>query len=93
MSQREMILAHLQMHGGISAAEAMNRYGIGRLAARVADLRKAGYPVASIWIESRNRYGKKVRYKKYVLRRVNDGDPVSEVYGQETVLCEKENEH
>lgn len=91
MSQREMILAHLQMHGGISAAEAMNRYGVGRLAARIADLRKAGYPVADVWVTGKNRYGKPVRYKKYVLGRAKDG--VSEVHGQETVLCEEENSH
>jgi hypothetical protein len=93
MSQREMILVHLQMHGGISAAEAMNRYGIGRLAARIADLRKAGYPVADVWVTAKNRYGKPVRYKKYVLGRTRDEGHISEVYGQETVLCEKENEH
>lgn len=43
MNQRQRILRHLQTFGSITALEAMQEYGIMRLAARIADLEKEGY--------------------------------------------------
>lgn len=47
MSQNEQILAHLQAGHTLTHAEAMRRYGIGRLAARVEELRRRGHAIAT----------------------------------------------
>ena len=67
MRQCELILNHMEKYGGITQAEAFNRYGVSRLAARIADLRKEGHVVMMIPTEAKNRYGKKVRFATYRL--------------------------
>ena len=69
MSQNDMILYHLEEKGGITAAEAQSEYGIYRLAARIADLRKQGYPIRRDMVTSNNRAGKKVTFARYELER------------------------
>ena len=67
MTQNERIVDYLKKHGSITQAEAMNRLGVFRLAARVADIRRSGVNVIRETEESRNRYGEKVRYARYRL--------------------------
>lgn len=45
MSQTEQILAALK-NGPLTPMDALARYGVFRLAARVGELRERGYPVA-----------------------------------------------
>ena len=45
LSQKEMILNHLQNKGSISALEALSLYRINRLAARVEELRRSGHDI------------------------------------------------
>lgn len=45
MTQNEAVLRHLLDNGNITSLEAMNKYGIMRLGARVYDLKKQGYPI------------------------------------------------
>lgn len=67
MTQCEMVLDHLKTVGGITAAEAMQQYGIYRLAARIADLKKRGHGITTRSEKSVNRFGKEVRYERYFL--------------------------
>lgn len=67
MTQKEMVLSHLQKYGGITAAEAMSEYGIGRLSARIWDLRHDGVQIINDRQKSRNRYGKTVSFDRYRL--------------------------
>lgn len=46
MSQNEKVLKHLQTHKSITSIEAINLYGITRLAARISDLRAMGHRIA-----------------------------------------------
>lgn len=46
-SQNQKILKHLKTHGAITATDAISRYGILRLAARIHDLRTSGYEIIS----------------------------------------------
>jgi len=41
------ILRHIRKHGSINPMVALNKYGCMRLAARVCDLRKQGFPIES----------------------------------------------
>lgn len=62
------ILEHLRKHGSISQAEAMQEYGIGRLASRVWDLRNQGYEIVTTIKYGINRYGNKIHFGEYVLK-------------------------
>lgn len=65
MTQNDSILAHLQDKGHITPLEALDLYGSFRLAARISDLRDAGYDITTEYEETP--LGK--RYARYVLER------------------------
>lgn len=68
VTQCERVLRHLNDFGSITSAEAMEQYGIYRLASRVSDLKKLGFPVVTERVKSKNRYGETVSFAKYSLR-------------------------
>lgn len=43
--QARTVLAHLERYGSISPMEALVSYSVGRLGARVLEIRKAGYDI------------------------------------------------
>lgn len=45
MKQVDLILNHLETVGPITQLEALQKYGCGRLGARIWDLRHAGFPI------------------------------------------------
>mgnify|MGYP004671035539 CR=1 FL=1 len=45
MKQTEKIARHLETYGSITSLEAMQEYGIMRLASRISDLKRAGIPI------------------------------------------------
>ncbi len=49
----------------INPLQCWKELGIYRLAARIHDLKNEGYPVGSDWLEVGNRYGEKVKVKRY----------------------------
>ena len=51
-SQTNQILAHLKNKNGITAFEALDRFGCFRLAARIKDLREAGNNIETTMIET-----------------------------------------
>lgn len=71
MTQCERILRHLQDFGSISSLEAMQEYGIMRLASRINDLKRMGHKIISITETSKNRYGEATRYSVYMLAERN----------------------
>lgn len=70
MSQTQKILMHMQKWGSITALEAMDYYGIMRLASRIRDIKDAGYKVTTTTEEVINRYGERVRCARYRLEGV-----------------------
>ena len=74
MTQSERIVRHLRDYGTITSLEAMEHYGIMRLASRIADLKKAGFPIRREFVTRKNRYGEPVSFCRYCLERgVQDG--------------------
>ena len=74
MNQCARILRHLWDFGSITSAEAMEQYGIARLASRINDLRKDGVPIKTEFVRGKNRYGEKILYAEYRLDEVkHDG--------------------
>lgn len=66
-SQRADVLNHLRVFGSITSWEAIKEYGATRLSSIVYDLRKQGWNIGGEMIESKNRYGNPVKYKRYIL--------------------------
>lgn len=65
MTQSQRILRHLEDYGSITQMDAMQDYGIMRLASRVNDLRREGHPIITEVVEGRNRYGEKCHWARY----------------------------
>lgn len=67
MTQCERIQRHLEDYGSITSAEAMQEYGIMRLASRISDLKKLGVPIKKETVSGKNRYGERTSYARYSL--------------------------
>lgn len=65
MTQSQRILRHLEDYGSITQMDAMQDYGIMRLASRVNDLRREGHPIITERVEGRNRRGDKCHWARY----------------------------
>lgn len=71
-TQNERIIRHLQDYGSITSLEAMQEYGIMRLASRICDIKKSGFPVTKETEIAKNRYGEPVHYARYKLEVQHD---------------------
>lgn len=58
----------MKEYGSITSLEAMKDLGVSRLASRINELRNEGIEIDDVYLESKNRLGEKVRYKKYFLK-------------------------
>lgn len=67
MKQTEKIARHLETYGSITSLEAMQEYGIMRLASRVSDLKKAGVAIRVEMVSGKNRFGEATSYARYWL--------------------------
>ena len=65
MKQCEIVLRHMEELGSITSLEAMQEYGIMRLASRITDLKKAGYQIRREMVTRKNRYGETVTFARY----------------------------
>ena len=66
-TQCDRILRHLKDYGSITSMEAMQEYGIMRLASRINDLRRSGVAIQSETVTGKNRYGETTHYAIYRL--------------------------
>ena len=64
-TQSEKILKYIDDFGSITQLEAMNDLGVMRLASRISDLKKDGYPIESKVEAVKNRYGEICHIKRY----------------------------
>lgn len=72
MTQNERILWHLETYGSITPLEAMGEYGIMRLASRISDLKRLGYPIEREFMSGKNRFNEATHYARYHIRREHD---------------------
>ena len=63
------VLKHLKKYGSITTLQAIERYGSWKCSARISDLRRAGYEIATKLVKVKTRYGKEVEVAKYILKR------------------------
>ena len=67
ITQCDRILRHMKDYGSITSLEAMNEYGIMRLASRINDLRAEGIAIVSEVKTGKNRYGETTHFAVYRL--------------------------
>lgn len=72
MTQNEQVLRHLLDNGNITSLEAMNKYRIMRLGARIYDLKKQGYPIKTYLRVGKSRNGESMVFAEYRLERVEE---------------------
>lgn len=67
-NQCELILQYLNDFGSITTFESYTELGITRLPSRIFDLKQQGYKFEEEWVSKKNRYGKMISFKKYILQ-------------------------
>lgn len=72
-TQCERVLSYMLDFGSITQYEAMQDLGVMRLASRISDLKKLGYPIRCEMIQVKNRYEEKCWVKRYHLEVPADG--------------------
>ena len=72
MRQIDMILRHIEEYGSITQAEAFARYGVARLASRIADIRSMGLAIESEFVRGTNRYGQPTKFASYRFKGANE---------------------
>lgn len=72
MNQREQIIQYIRDFGSITSYSAYVDLGITQLASRIRELKQEGYHFTYEIEVKKNRYGKLVRFKRYILEVVNE---------------------
>ena len=72
-TQAERIVQYMEEFGSITQFEALRDLGVMRLASRISDLKKLGYPIESQTEAVKNRYGENCYVKRYSLAVSADG--------------------
>lgn len=73
MTQNEQVLDYLKKHKGITSIEAINNFGITRLSARIADLRRDGHIIGAESVTYKKTDGKKTTFVRYSLLEAKHG--------------------
>lgn len=64
-TQNDRIISYMNRFGSITQLEALRDLGVMRLASRISDLRRLGYPIVSESETVKNRFGEDCRIKRY----------------------------
>lgn len=68
-TQTQRVLQYIEDFGSITQFEALQDLGVMRLASRVSELKKDGYPITGKMATVYNRYGEKCSVKRYSLKK------------------------
>lgn len=72
-TQAQRVLDYIEEFGGITQLDALKELGVMRLASRISDLKKQGYPIKSETISVKNRFEEDCYIKRYSLAVGADG--------------------
>ena len=72
-TQAQRVLDYIDRFGSITQLEALRDLGVMRLASRISDLKKQGYPIQSEIETVQNRFGENCKIKRYSLAVCADG--------------------
>lgn len=71
--QTDRVLAYIREFGSITQLEALQDLGVMRLASRISDLKRQGYPITGKTEAVKNRYGENCYIKRYREEGVQNG--------------------
>ena len=66
-TQAQRVLDYMDTFGSITQLEALKDLGVMRLASRISDLKKQGYPIQSDVVAVKNRFDESCYIKRYRL--------------------------
>ena len=72
-TQAERVLAYIERFGSITQYEALQDLGVMRLASRISELKKNGYPIQSEVVSVKNRFEEDCYIKRYSLAVTANG--------------------
>ena len=72
-TQAERVLGYMELFGCITQFEALSDLGVMRLASRISDLKKNGYPIKSEVVAVKNRFEETCYVSRYSLEVTADG--------------------
>lgn len=81
-TQEQRVLDYINRFGSITQRDAYLDLGIMRLASRISSLKKNGYPIQGCMITVENRFGEKIRVKRYSFRKEEE-----EAHGRAPDVC------
>ena len=64
ITQCDRILQYIEENGSITQLDALREFGCMRLASRMCDIKKMGYPVTKRMEKANNRYGDPITYAR-----------------------------
>ena len=67
VGHKEQILEYMEQFGSINPLQALQDIGCFRLASRISDLKKMGYPIISKRVNYKNRLGEDKHFNEYRL--------------------------
>lgn len=67
-TQAERVLDYISEYGSITQLEALRDLGVMRLASRISDLKKQGYPITSEVETVKNRFNENCYIKRYSMK-------------------------
>lgn len=68
VTQAERVLDYISKYGSITQLQALQDLGVMRLASRITDLKKQGYPITSEVETVKNRFNEKCYIKRYSMK-------------------------
>lgn len=68
----ENIYKYMETHGGITQAEAFLELGVGRLGARIFDMRERGIPIKAQMVQVRKKDGTEAFVARYSIEKEAD---------------------
>lgn len=77
-TQNYRIIEYMQEFGSITQLEALRDLGVMRLASRISDLRKHGYPIRSEFETVKNRFDEPCQIKRYMLEDESNGEKLEQ---------------
>lgn len=73
-TQAQRVLQYIEDFGSITQFDALKDLGVMRLASRISELKKDGYPITSKMDAVYNRYGEKCTIKRYSMAKKGEGN-------------------
>ena len=64
-TQCERVLKYIEDFGSITSLQAVQDLGCMRLASRINDLKRMGFPIRKRSVKAKNRYGETIHFAEY----------------------------